>query len=130
MTTCWFAFFVDTCPLSVTGLPYATTDGFAFSVSVTGGAANAAAARAVAAMQTAANVFMGTDDDPTLRRDLRGALVTGGTGRVGGAIAARLAADGWSVLAAGRADGDVSRPEQARALVERASPSLAGSTCS
>jgi pteridine reductase len=63
---------------------------------------------------------MGTDDDPTLRRDLRGALVTGGTGRVGGAIAARLTADGWSVLAAGRADGDVSRPEQARALVERA----------
>src|SRR5512144_2798712 len=119
MTTCWFAFFVETWPLSVTGLPYETTEGLALSVSVTGGAANAAAASAVAAMHTAANVFMGTEEDPTLQRDLRGALVTGGTGRVGDAIAARLAADGWSVLAAGRADGDVSRPGQARALVGR-----------
>ena len=51
---------------------------------------------------------------------MRSALVTGGTGRVGAAIAARLGAEGWSVLAAGRADGDVSRPEEARALVERA----------
>jgi pteridine reductase len=48
------------------------------------------------------------------------ALVTGGTGRVGSAIAARLDRDGGRVLAAGRADGDVSRPEEARALVERA----------
>jgi pteridine reductase len=48
------------------------------------------------------------------------ALVTGGTGRVGSAIAARLERDGGRVLAAGRADGDVSRPEEARALVERA----------
>jgi pteridine reductase len=54
------------------------------------------------------------------------ALVTGGTGRVGAAIAARLEREGWSVLAAGRADGDVSRPEQARALVERAVSELGG----
>ena len=39
--------------------------------------------------------------------DSRAALVTGGTGRVGGAIAARLEAEGFRVLAAGRADGDL-----------------------
>jgi pteridine reductase len=54
------------------------------------------------------------------------ALVTGGTGRVGSAIAARLERDGSSVLAAGRADGDVSRPNEARALVERAARELGG----
>ena len=47
------------------------------------------------------------------------ALVTGGTGRVGGAVARQLEQKGYRVLAAGRKDGDVSRPEQARALVER-----------
>lgn len=77
-------------------------------------------------MQTAASVFMATEADSPVARDLRCALVTGGTGRVGAAIAARLAADGWSVLAAGRPDGDVSRPEQARALVERAAGELGG----
>jgi NAD(P)-dependent dehydrogenase (short-subunit alcohol dehydrogenase family) len=54
------------------------------------------------------------------------ALVTGGTGRVGEAIVQRLERDGWSVLAAGRADGDVSRPEGAGALVERAVRELGG----
>jgi NAD(P)-dependent dehydrogenase (short-subunit alcohol dehydrogenase family) len=54
------------------------------------------------------------------------ALVTGGTGRVGSAIAERLRERGWSVLAASRADGDVARPDQARALVERAVSELAG----
>jgi pteridine reductase len=54
------------------------------------------------------------------------ALVTGGTGRVGSAIADRLERDGGRVLAAGRADGDVSRPEEARALVERAVAELGG----
>jgi pteridine reductase len=54
------------------------------------------------------------------------ALVTGGTGKVGSAIAARLRAEGWSVVAAGRRDGDVSRPEQARALVSRAASELGG----
>jgi pteridine reductase len=48
------------------------------------------------------------------------ALVTGGTGRVGAAVSARLEEAGWSVFAAGSADGDVSRPDDARALVERA----------
>jgi pteridine reductase len=50
---------------------------------------------------------------------VRTALVTGGTGRVGGAVAGRLESDGFQVLAAGRKDGDVSKPGEARALVER-----------
>jgi pteridine reductase len=54
------------------------------------------------------------------------ALVTGGTGRVGSAIAARLERAGWSVVAAGRRDGDVARPGEARALVERARADLGG----
>jgi pteridine reductase len=54
------------------------------------------------------------------------ALVTGGTGRVGAAIASRLAAAHASVVAAGRLDGDVARPEEARALVERAVGELGG----
>jgi pteridine reductase len=54
------------------------------------------------------------------------ALVTGGTGRVGAAITVRLVADGWSVLAAGRADGDLAQPDEARALVERAASELGG----
>ena len=54
------------------------------------------------------------------------ALVTGGTGRVGSAVAERLAQAGWSVLAAGRADGDLSSAEAARALVERAVAELDG----
>jgi pteridine reductase len=52
--------------------------------------------------------------------------VTGGTGRVGSAIATRLERDGWQVLAAGRADGDLAEVEQARALVARAIEELAG----
>src|SRR5512133_998660 len=54
------------------------------------------------------------------------AFVTGGTGRVGSAIASRLEEAGWTVLAAGRADGDVSRPDEARALVARAVSDLGG----
>jgi pteridine reductase len=57
---------------------------------------------------------------------LRSALVTGGTGRVGAAIARRLKAEGWSVLAAGRADGDVSKVDEARGLVEGAVEELGG----
>jgi pteridine reductase len=45
---------------------------------------------------------------------------------VGGPIAARLERDGWSVLAAGRGDGDVSKVDEARALVERAVSELGG----
>jgi len=52
--------------------------------------------------------------------------VTGGTGRVGSVIAARLEAEGFAVLAAGSDDGDVSRPEEARTLVERAAAELGG----
>ncbi len=54
------------------------------------------------------------------------ALVTGGVGRVGEAIVRRLEHDGWSVFAAGRADGDVSRPKEARALADRAVQELGG----
>jgi pteridine reductase len=69
---------------------------------------------------------MSIDDDPRGGRYLRTALVTGGLGRVGEAIARRLEHEGWSVLAAGRADGDLSRPREARALVERAAQELGG----
>jgi pteridine reductase len=41
-------------------------------------------------------------------------------------VAARLESEGWSVLAAGRADADVSRPEEAHALVQRAAAELGG----
>jgi pteridine reductase len=54
------------------------------------------------------------------------ALVTGGTGRVGSAIAQRLEHEGWSALAAGRPDGDLAEVEQARALVARAVDQLGG----
>lgn len=54
------------------------------------------------------------------------ALITGGTGRLGSAIAAALEERGWSVVAAGRADGDVARPQEARALVDRSIKQLAG----
>jgi pteridine reductase len=54
------------------------------------------------------------------------ALVTGGTGRVGSAIVQRLEAEGWTVKAAGRADGDLADPEQARRLVETAVEELGG----
>jgi len=58
--------------------------------------------------------------------DSRAALVTGGTGRVGGAVAARLEAEGFRVLTAGRRDGDLSDPRAAAALVERAARELGG----
>ncbi len=54
------------------------------------------------------------------------ALITGGTGRVGAVVAGRLERAGWSVLAAGRADGDLAEVEQARALVTRAVEELGG----
>jgi pteridine reductase len=54
------------------------------------------------------------------------ALVTGGTGRVGSAVAARLERDGYAVLAVGRAAGDLSRPDEARALADRAASELGG----
>ena len=54
------------------------------------------------------------------------ALVAGGTGRVGRAIAARLEAEGWRVVAAGRADGDLSTVAGARELVASAVDRLGG----
>ena len=54
------------------------------------------------------------------------ALVTGGTGRVGSAIVRRLEASGWDVVAAGRADGDLSRAAAAHELVERTADRLGG----
>jgi len=54
------------------------------------------------------------------------ALVTGGTGRIGKAISERLRAEGWSVLAPGRAEGDLAAAEPARALVGRAVDELGG----
>jgi pteridine reductase len=54
------------------------------------------------------------------------ALITGGTGRVGSAIASRLEREGWRVFRAGRADGDLASAERARGLVERAAAGLGG----
>lgn len=54
------------------------------------------------------------------------ALVTGGTGRVGSAVVRRLTADGGTVVAAGRKDGDLGRPDAARALVARVVAELGG----
>jgi pteridine reductase len=59
-------------------------------------------------------------------RPPRAALVTGGTGRVGRAIVARLEAEGFRTLAAGRRDGDLAGADAARALVERAVAELGG----
>lgn len=53
-------------------------------------------------------------------------LVTGGTGRLGAPVCERLRAAGWSVVAAGRKDGDLSRADAARALVERTRQELGG----
>ncbi len=54
------------------------------------------------------------------------ALVTGGTGRVGSAIAARLEKEGWDVFAAGKVHGDISDVEAARAVVQTAVEELGG----
>jgi len=54
------------------------------------------------------------------------ALVAGGTGRIGRAIAARLEADGWRVVAAGRAEGDLATADGARKLVAGALERLGG----
>jgi pteridine reductase len=50
----------------------------------------------------------------------RTALIAGGTGRVGRAIAERLRADGYRVLAAGSADGDLRTRDGAHELVRAA----------
>jgi pteridine reductase len=53
-------------------------------------------------------------------------LVTGGTGKLGSAVVARLQRAGWDVVAAGRADGDVATVEGARGLVRNAVEQLGG----
>lgn len=54
------------------------------------------------------------------------ALLTGGTGKLGTALAERLRGEGWQVLAAGSRDGDLAHADAARALVERAVAELGG----
>ena len=54
------------------------------------------------------------------------ALVTGGTGRVGRAVVERLQRDGATVVAAGRADGDLAGAGAAHELVRRAAAELGG----
>jgi pteridine reductase len=54
------------------------------------------------------------------------ALVTGGSGRVGSAVASRLETEGFRVKAAGRLDGDLRKADEARALVERTASELGG----
>ena len=54
------------------------------------------------------------------------ALVTGGTGKLGSAIVARLEREGWQVVSAGSKDGDLADANAARALVERAVEELGG----
>jgi pteridine reductase len=54
------------------------------------------------------------------------ALLTGGTGKLGAAVAERLRNEGWQVMAAGSRDGELSRAGPARRLVERAAEELGG----
>jgi pteridine reductase len=62
----------------------------------------------------------------SLQRPHTRALVAGGTGRVGRVIVERLRADGWNVVAAGRADGDLRTRDGAAQLVDRALDELGG----
>ena len=61
-----------------------------------------------------------------LRTPHKRALVAGGTGRVGSTLAARLRDDGWSVVAAGRSDGDLRARDGAVGLVTHALDELGG----
>ena len=61
-----------------------------------------------------------------LRTPHKRCLFTGGTGRLGTALAAGLEAQGWEVMAVGSADGDLSSAAEARALVARAAKQLGG----
>jgi len=61
-----------------------------------------------------------------LRTPHKRALVAGGTGRVGTAIAERLRAEEWTVVSAGRADGDLRTRAGAAALASHALEELGG----
>jgi NAD(P)-dependent dehydrogenase (short-subunit alcohol dehydrogenase family) len=62
----------------------------------------------------------------SLQRPHSRALIAGGTGRVGHAIVERLRADGWTVIAAGRGDGDLRTRAGAETLVAHAVEELGG----
>jgi pteridine reductase len=61
-----------------------------------------------------------------LRTPHKRALVAGGTGRVGTAIVDRLRAEGWTVVSAGRADGDLRTRAGAATLASNALEELGG----
>ena len=61
-----------------------------------------------------------------LRTPHKRALVAGGTGRVGTAIVERLRADGWTVVSAGRADGDLRTRTGCSTLATHALDELGG----
>jgi pteridine reductase len=61
-----------------------------------------------------------------LQTDHKRALVAGGTGRLGRAVAARFTADGWDVFAEGRRAGDLATAIGARTLVGSAVERLGG----
>ena len=61
-----------------------------------------------------------------LRTPHKRCLLTGGTGRLGQALAAGLREQGWEVVAVGSADGDLTSADQARAVVARAAQELGG----
>ena len=61
-----------------------------------------------------------------LRTPHKRCLLTGGTGRLGTALAAGLREEGWEVMAVGSADGDLTSADASRALVARAVAQLGG----
>jgi NAD(P)-dependent dehydrogenase (short-subunit alcohol dehydrogenase family) len=61
-----------------------------------------------------------------LRTPHKRALVAGGTGRVGRAIVERLRAEEWTVVSAGRADGDLRTRAGAASLASNALEELGG----
>jgi NAD(P)-dependent dehydrogenase (short-subunit alcohol dehydrogenase family) len=61
-----------------------------------------------------------------LRTPHKRALVAGGTGRVGVAIVDRLRAEGWTVISAGRTDGDLRTRAGAALLASKAVDELGG----
>jgi NAD(P)-dependent dehydrogenase (short-subunit alcohol dehydrogenase family) len=75
-------------------------------------------------MRGAASVLL--PSSVPLRTPHKRALVAGGTGRLGSAVAARLRAEGWRVFAAGRVDGDLRSRAGAQALVGKALDELGG----